>query len=120
LSPERFEVQRIALGTLPTEKSSPATKSASSWQTLSKAEQEVAMLAAAGWPNSAIGVRRGTATRTTDAQISSILQKLMITSREDIVRYVPPELRNQISAEHSHIAHQSRDKPRAIHSRLQG
>jgi predicted ATPase/DNA-binding CsgD family transcriptional regulator len=120
LSPERFEVQRIALGELPTEASPPAAKSASSWQTLSKAEQEVAMLAAAGWPNSAIGVRRGTATRTTDAQISSILQKLMITSREDIVRFVPPDLRNQVSAEHSHIPHQSRDKPRSIHSRPQG
>jgi DNA-binding NarL/FixJ family response regulator len=69
---------------------------------LSKAEQEVAMLAAAGWPNSAIGVRRGTATRTTDAQISSIFQKLMINSRDDIVRFVPPDLRNRVSAERSH------------------
>jgi DNA-binding NarL/FixJ family response regulator len=107
LSPERFEVQQIALGTLPTATSPPAAKSASSWLTLSKAEKEVAMLAAAGWPNSAIGVRRGTATRTTDAQISSIFQKLMITSREDIVRFVPPDLRNQVSAEHSHIPHQA-------------
>jgi DNA-binding NarL/FixJ family response regulator len=102
LSPESFEVQRIALGTLSMETSSPAAKSTSSWQTLSKAEQEVAVLAAAGWPNSAIGVRRGTSTRTTDAQISSIFQKLMINSREDIVRFVPPDLRNRVSAEHSH------------------
>jgi hypothetical protein len=78
------------------------------------------MLAAAGWPNSAIGVRRGTATKTTDAQMSSIFQKLMITSREEIVRFVPPDLRNQVLAEHSHIPRQSRDKPRSIHSRPQG
>jgi predicted ATPase/DNA-binding CsgD family transcriptional regulator len=117
LSSERFEVQRIALGTLSIATSSPAEKTASSWQTLSKAEQEVAMLAAAGWPNSAIGVRRGTTTRTTDAQMSSIFQKLMITSRDDIVRFVPSDLHSRISAEHSHIPHQSRDKPRSTHSR---
>jgi len=92
LSPERFELQRITLGTLSIGMSSHATNTGSSWQTLSKAEQEVAMLAAAGWPNSAIGVRRGTSTETTDAQISSIFQKLMIDSREDIVRFVPPGL----------------------------
>jgi predicted ATPase/DNA-binding CsgD family transcriptional regulator len=92
LSPERFELQRIALGALSIDTSSPAAQSASSWQTLSEAEQEVAMLAAAGWPNSAIGVRRGTSTETTDAQISAIFQKLMIDSREDIVRFVPPGL----------------------------
>ena len=107
LSPERFELQRLALGTLSIDTSTvdhPATKgSTSNWQTLSKAEQEVAILAAAGWPNSAIGVRRGTSTRTTDAQISSIFQKLMINSREDIVRFVPQDQRNRISAERSHI-----------------
>jgi DNA-binding CsgD family transcriptional regulator len=104
---DRFEVQRIALGTLPIETSPPAAKSVSSWQTLSKAEQEVAMLAAAGWPNSAIGVHRGTATKTTDAQMSSIFQKLVINSREDIVRLIPPDLHNQLSAERSHIPRQS-------------
>jgi DNA-binding CsgD family transcriptional regulator len=119
LSPERFEVQRAALGELPIATLPPAEKSTSSWQTLSKAEQEVAMLAAAGWSNSAIGVRRGTATKTTDAQMSSIFQKLMINSREDIVRFVPPDLRNRISAEHSRVPRQSRDKPRPIRPRSQ-
>jgi predicted ATPase/DNA-binding CsgD family transcriptional regulator len=108
LSAERFEVQRVALGELSIGTPPPAAKSASSWQTLSKAEQEVAMLAAAGWPNSAIGVRRGTATKTTDAQMSSIFQKLMITSRGDIVRFVPPDLRSRVSVERSHIPRQSR------------
>jgi DNA-binding NarL/FixJ family response regulator len=72
LSAEGFEVQRIALGTLSIKTSPvdhPATKGTSSnWQILSNAEREVAILAAAGWPNSAIGVRRGTSTRTTDTQ----------------------------------------------------
>jgi DNA-binding CsgD family transcriptional regulator len=111
LSPEHFEVQQVALGTLSIDTSSPAANTASSWQTLSKAEQEVAMLAAAGWPNSAIGVRRGTATKTTDAQMSSIFQKLVINSREDIVRRIPPNLRSRVSAERSHIPRQSRGKP---------
>jgi predicted ATPase/DNA-binding CsgD family transcriptional regulator len=122
LSHERFELQRIALGTLPMDISSsdhPATKTASNWQSLSKAEQEVAVLAAAGWPNSAIGVRRGTATKTTDAQMSSIFQKLMINSREDIVRFLPQDQRNRVLAERSQIPHQSRDKPRSIQSRTQ-
>jgi predicted ATPase/DNA-binding CsgD family transcriptional regulator len=123
LSPERSELQRLALGTLSISTSSrdhAATNGTSSWQTLSAAEQEVAILAAAGWPNSAIGVRRGTATKTTDAQMSSIFQKLLISSREDIVRFVPEDQRNRISAERSHIPRQSRDKPRSIQPRPQG
>jgi DNA-binding NarL/FixJ family response regulator len=78
---------------------------------LSAAEQEVATLAAAGWPNSAIGVRRGTSTKTTAVQMSSIFQKLVINSRDDIVRFVPQDQRSQVSAERAHIPRQSRDKP---------
>jgi DNA-binding NarL/FixJ family response regulator len=86
---------------------------------LSKAEKEVAILAAAGWPNSAIAVRRGTSTKTTDAQISSIFQKLMINSREDIVDFIPADQRNRVSAEQSRTPRQSRDKPRSIPPRPQ-
>jgi predicted ATPase/DNA-binding CsgD family transcriptional regulator len=107
LSPARFEPQRLALGTLSIDTSSPAAKSASSWQILSAAEQEVAVLAAAGWPNSAIGVHRGTSTRTTETQISSIFQKLVINSREDIAGFVPRDQRSRVSAERSHIPRQS-------------
>ncbi|MBO0880468.1 MAG: hypothetical protein J2P17_08995, partial [Mycobacterium sp.] len=114
---ERDELQRIALGTWSIGASSPAAKSESIWQSLSAAEQEVAMLAAAGWPNSAIGVRRGTSTKTTAVQMSSIFQKLTISSREDIVRFVPPDQRDRVSAERSHIPRQSRDKPRSIQPR---
>jgi predicted ATPase/DNA-binding CsgD family transcriptional regulator len=109
---ERSELQRIAKDTWSVSISSPAAKNISSWKTLSAAEQEVAILAAAGWPNSAIGVRRGTATKTTDVQMSSIFQKLMINSREDIVRFVPQDQRNRVSTEHSHIPHQSRNTRR--------
>jgi hypothetical protein len=35
----------------------------------------------------------------------------MIDSREDIVGFVPPDLRNRVSAERSDIPRQSRDKP---------
>jgi predicted ATPase/DNA-binding CsgD family transcriptional regulator len=107
---ERSELQRLALGTLSIAASTvdhPAGKGTSSWQALSEAEQEVAVLAAAGWPNSAIAVRRGTSTRTTGAQISRILKKLMINSREDIARFVPPDQRSRVSAQRSHISRRS-------------
>lgn len=107
LCPERFEVQRVALGILPINAPSldrPAiTAILPHWQTLSKAEQKVAVLAAAGWPNSAIAVRRGTSTRTVDAQISSILQKLMINARDEIIRFVPQDQHGRVVAERSHI-----------------
>jgi predicted ATPase/DNA-binding CsgD family transcriptional regulator len=117
---ERSELQQLALGTLSVSASSPATKGTSlSWQTLSAAEEEVALLAAAGWPNSAIGVHRGTSIKTTNAQMSSIFQKLMITSREDIVRFVPQHQRDRVSAERSHLRRQSRDKSRSRHRRAE-
>jgi DNA-binding CsgD family transcriptional regulator len=111
---ERSELERIALDAWSLNTSLSVRKSASNWQTFSAAEQEVAILAAAGWHNSAIGVRRGTATKTTDAQMSSIFQKLVITSREDIVRFVPQDQRSRVSALRSHIPAQGRDKPRSI------
>src|SRR5262249_10501065 len=120
---ERSELERIALGVLSIDTSAddhPVTKRPSSWQTLSAAEQEVAILAAAGWPNSAIGVRRGTSTKTTAVQMSSIFQKLMINSREDIVRFVPQDQRNQVSAERSYKPRQSPDKPRSMQPRSNG
>jgi predicted ATPase/DNA-binding CsgD family transcriptional regulator len=116
---ESDELEQIALDSWSVSTSSPAAVRTSRWQALSVAEREVAILAAAGWPNSAIGVRRGTATKTTDVQISSIFQKLMIGSREDIARFVPPDQRSRVSAERSRIPRQSRDKPRSIRPRRQ-
>jgi DNA-binding NarL/FixJ family response regulator len=114
---EPSELQQVALGTFSIDTSSPATKSTSSWEALSAAEQEIAVLAAAGWSNSAIGLRRGTSSKTTDAQMSSIFQKLTITSREDIVRFVPRDQHGRVSAERAHIPGQIRDKPRSIRDR---
>ncbi|MGW4774902.1 AAA family ATPase [Nocardia sp. NPDC004278] len=93
LRPELAEVQQLALGTLPIEQ--PPTPrptrgdTRSPWNELSPAERQVAILAAAGWANTAIAARRGNSPRTIDAQISAILQKLVITSRADIIGFVP-------------------------------
>jgi hypothetical protein len=47
----------------------------------------------------------------------SIFQKLVINSREDIVRFVPQDQRSRVSAERSNIPRQSRDKPRSFQHR---
>lgn len=115
LSPERSEPQRVALGTLSvgtlSVERSAANRTSATWEALSEAEQEVAVLAAAGWSNSAIGVRRGTSARTVDAQMSSIFEKLMIISRQEIVRFVPPDQRNRVVTERSLRPRRSGDNP---------
>ncbi|WP_228002885.1 helix-turn-helix transcriptional regulator [Nocardia australiensis] len=83
---------------------SPATvtrsaRSLSPWNELSRAERDVAVFAAAGWPNSAIAIRRRSSIRTVDAQVATIRQKLMISSRNDIVRYIPEELAERVRDE---------------------
>ncbi|MFJ9370134.1 LuxR C-terminal-related transcriptional regulator [Nocardia sp. NPDC101769] len=61
------------------------------WDGLTHAEQEVALLAAAGLTNTMIAERRGTSSRTVDAQVASVLSKLMIGSRKDIIPLLPTE-----------------------------
>ncbi|MEU7632488.1 AAA family ATPase [Nocardia sp. NPDC049220] len=103
LRPELDEVQRVALGTLgiaPESKYRPAGKIPSSrWNELSEAEKQVAVMAAAGWTNSAIAARRGKSVRTVEAQIAAILHKLTITSREDIIDYIPRDFIGQVRTE---------------------
>ncbi|MEV6134816.1 LuxR C-terminal-related transcriptional regulator [Nocardia sp. NPDC051990] len=99
LSIESDEVRHLALGTSTT--SDPRRDVSDTWCTLTGAEQDVAILAAAGWSNSAIGVRRGTSIKTINTQMTSILQKLTITSREDIIGFVPADHRELVSREHS-------------------
>ncbi|MFG1792756.1 ATP-binding protein [Nocardia sp. NPDC049149] len=103
LRPEAQEVQRLALGTLPTEAIPaipvPAASSGSPWHSLTTAEQEVALLAAAGFANTAIAARRGSSFRTVDAQITAILQKLMITSRTGILGFVPQDKLDRVRTE---------------------
>ncbi len=117
---EPFELQRIAQGTFSIDSSCPdqsPSPGVSGWETLSKAEQEVAILAAAGWSNSGIGVRRGTSSRTTDAHISAIFQKLMINSRSDIMDFIPLDQRGRVALERNTISSHDRNKPRSFRPR---
>lgn len=111
LRPELGEVQGLALGTLSIEKMAtdhPARKNAPSrWEDLSAAEREVALLAAAGWTNPTIAVRRGTSSRTVDAQMAAIFRKLMVTSRQDIIKLVPPEHLGRVRAEGAKRPHRT-------------
>ncbi|MFQ6395135.1 hypothetical protein ACLMAJ_16925 [Nocardia sp. KC 131] len=75
------------------------------WSELSQAERDVAVFAAAGWPNSAIATVRRSSIRTVDAQVATIRQKLMIASRNEIARYVPDELAER-------VRHESERRPR--------
>ncbi|MFC9897804.1 AAA family ATPase [Nocardia sp. NPDC127579] len=96
---EAHEIERLALGTLVMDRvpagHTAETGTASRWDDLTRAEQAVAAFAAAGWTNSAIAAQRGSSLRTVDAQMASVLQKLVITSREEVIRFVPVELRDQ-------------------------
>ncbi|MET8795695.1 helix-turn-helix transcriptional regulator [Nocardia sp. NPDC004568] len=69
------------------------------WSELSGAERTVALLAAAGWTDRAIAARRGTSVRTTEAQLASVLRKLVIGSRYDIASFVPDHLVAQVRQE---------------------
>lgn len=71
----------------------------SRWGSLSPAEREVAVLAAAGRPNSAIAERRGSSVRTVDAQVASVRQKLVIGSRCQIPDHIPAHLAGAVDAE---------------------
>ncbi|WP_329405552.1 LuxR C-terminal-related transcriptional regulator [Nocardia vinacea] len=101
LRPEQGEVARLALGTLSMDKlevDHPIRRDRPSpWQELSTAEQEVATLAAAGWTNTAIAASRGSSFKTIDAQMVSIFQKLTITSRADIITFVPADRQSDVT-----------------------
>ncbi|WP_175611299.1 NB-ARC domain-containing protein [Mycobacterium sp. SP-6446] len=101
--PELDEVTAFALGSLtfdrlpvehPVRRHHP-----SPWQALSNAEQDVAILAAAGWTNTEIAARRGSSFRTVDAQMASILHKLMINSRDEIRALTPAEFHPRVVQE---------------------
>jgi DNA-binding NarL/FixJ family response regulator len=116
LRPDLREVQRLALGTLSIDKmpmDHPARKNTSShWDELSAAEQQVATLAAAGWTNTAIAARRGNSRRTVDAQMAAIFQKLIITSREDIIELVPKDQIGEVRKEAARRPHRTGQPPR--------
>lgn len=94
LRPEYDEVYKLALGTLSqvdTRRPAAPAAHASAWSTLTAAEREVALLAAAGGTNSEIAARRGKSRRTVDAQMSAIFQKLQISDRNEIADFVPKD-----------------------------
>ncbi|MEU7768322.1 hypothetical protein AB0B25_24870 [Nocardia sp. NPDC049190] len=113
LRPERNEVQQLAMGTLPmdalTAPLQEDTAASSYWTELTTAEQEVATLAAARWTNAAIAARRGNSVRTIDAQMAAILKKLTITSREDIIGFVPKDVIDEVRAETVFRPHRQRN-----------
>ncbi|MFC9432374.1 AAA family ATPase [Nocardia sp. NPDC057030] len=103
LRPEAGELQRLALGTLSIESMSPSHPARqhmpSNWEDLTTAEEKIALLAAAGWTNTAIAERRGSSFKTVNAQMASIFQKLTINSREDIIGLVPERHMEVVRAE---------------------
>ncbi|MET9286822.1 ATP-binding protein [Nocardia beijingensis] len=86
---------------------------ASRWDDLSDAERDVAVFAAAGWPNSAIAAHRRSSIRTVDAQVATIRQKLMIASRADIAAHIPDELADR-------VRYESERRPRRGHRKRTG
>ncbi|MFI9508640.1 ATP-binding protein [Nocardia sp. NPDC052566] len=95
LRPELNEIHLFAQGTLSVEPRYPVVAGADPalWHRLTRAEQEVALLAARGMTNAAIASRRGSSRKTVDSQIAAVLQKLSIGSRADIREFVPKESR---------------------------
>ncbi|MFG1791877.1 LuxR C-terminal-related transcriptional regulator [Nocardia sp. NPDC049149] len=103
LRPELDEVTKLAVGDLPLDRSSTRLRTqhhaVAQWHGLTAAEQQVAVLAAAGWTNTAIAARRGSSTKTVDAQMASIFDKLLINSRGHIAELVPVEMRPKVAEE---------------------
>lgn len=115
LRSELNEVHQLALGTLPIDRM-PAGNTARTgtplrWDELTRSEHEVATFAAAGWTNTAIATHRGTSVRTVDTQMTAILQKLMITSREDIIWRVPEGLVDQVRQQSARRVDRSSERP---------
>ncbi len=117
LRPDFGEVAQLALGNLSMDRlpvEHPVRRGRPSpWQQLSVAEQEVALLAAAGWTNTAIAARRGSSYKTVDAQMAAVLNKLMIGSRGEIHALVPPDRRSQVTKEAARRPQRGRSHPRS-------
>ncbi|RDI54517.1 ATP-binding protein [Nocardia mexicana] len=73
--------------------------SSARWNTLSRAERDVAVFAAAGWSNRAIADHRQSSVRTVDAQVATIRQKLMTPTRAEIAHHIPEELAERVRRE---------------------
>ncbi|MFG1798223.1 LuxR C-terminal-related transcriptional regulator [Nocardia sp. NPDC049149] len=131
---ERHGLERMAMemGDADSRPGQPRTHRASGdprWYRLSEAEQQVALLAAAGWTNKAIAARRGTSAGTVRAQMAAVRSKLAVSSRRDIVRFIPEADRLDVRREAARRlrtragAHPSSSEARAVekphHTRFQ-
>ncbi|MFG1795386.1 LuxR C-terminal-related transcriptional regulator [Nocardia sp. NPDC049149] len=67
----------------------PADRSASPWDTLTGAEQEIAVLVAQGMTNTQIARRRICSVRTVEKHVENIRHKLFAAARADIAQWVP-------------------------------
>ncbi len=103
LCPDRFEVQQLAAGIISMTDMPQAHSAGASiaWGTLTRAEQEVAVLAAAGWPTTSIAARRGISPRTVETQLSAVFRKLSINSRDRIAEFVPADRVDGVARERS-------------------
>ncbi|MGW4095092.1 ATP-binding protein [Nocardia sp. NPDC004750] len=103
LSADDYGVQRLALGLLSFDERQPESigeaDPTAGWLRLTAAERQVGILAAAGWTNPAIAARRGSSVRTVDAQVASIRQKLVLTSREKIIEVIPRDVIDEVRLE---------------------
>jgi DNA-binding CsgD family transcriptional regulator len=96
LHPATYDVHRLALGerTLDPEPAAaePATDTATvPWESLTRAEKDVARLVAANFTNRQIARRLNKSPRTVDRQVTDILAKFGISSREHVHEYVPAQ-----------------------------
>ncbi|GAA3561129.1 helix-turn-helix transcriptional regulator [Kribbella ginsengisoli] len=64
------------------------------WSDLTSAEKHVAQLAAQGLSDAQIARRRVCSVRTVEKHLENVRRKLLIESRTEISRWVPPELLN--------------------------
>ncbi len=69
---------------------------ASRWGQLTSTERHIAVLAAAGWSNTAIAGYRGKSFRTVNTQMAAVFQKLMIHSRREVIAHIPAELMEEV------------------------
>ncbi|WP_280369321.1 helix-turn-helix transcriptional regulator [Nocardia abscessus] len=98
LDPATHEVHLLALGELtldsaPAAEQSVTDPAAAPWESLTKAEKEVARLVAANWQNARIATSLGKSVRTVEGQVAAIFAKLNVSSRGQVHDYVPEKYR---------------------------
>ncbi len=96
LDPATHDVHLLALGGLTLDPDPAASKSVTDpapapWDSLTRAEKDVARLVAANWPNARIARSLDKSVRTVEKQVAAILDKLGISSRSHVHEYVPAQ-----------------------------